>query len=923
MRDRADSDKAMSTLVEYLLLIGILSVFLIGVSLHLNDVLKESQVRNVMENRFSDVAAQVSTIYTDYILLRPENGWIKTQLALSPKIGDSQYKIALEEVDDYAFVKVYGDENTGYSGLGYTKFVFGKGKIGDVISFGETQSAAANPFSKHKPVIGYERKEDCPVIPRPRLDLNPSSVDLNTRDNVSIRVYIENADEITKGVNWTLRLWNGSVIEGSGERTINAALSWYPQGCDVNGYNATCFVEVDAYVEGREDCNASFRTLLLVSKNPPTAPPYLVYEKWVEPSVVTVGEDFDVHIRLEGRGFLGKYVNLTTVHVLDNSGSMLSPALVRDITEKIEPKVVKANVSVGKGDVIIKAYTTAKLPNWYSDDFCGACWLFRDQCPWYGSGYDDGFVKLYINGTEYSKSIGESGKFGVRYEETISSSKKYVIEVVARAPQPIDLHMEVYRNGSLVFSRVVDNYTNYRDVEITLAPGIDYTFLMLDGVSGIPRWSYLLYDTPSTVERYDAGCQVLYWEYSSGYCGLFNFFDGVFNVWVIEPNGEKSFLLRSWYRAENNYDFYHIDFFKSHPQPGVYKIRIVPTGKDAMMFSVKVYLKRIEAAKTAVLTYNSLLGSDDFTGLVKFSTSADRFAVGSPPLRYLTRNVDNVNSALGGIKPSCATDPAEGLYRALRVFPVWGESENNCTSCIANTQPVVVLLTDGEPTMCDPHYLNCSCSGSCNGYSYCTDAELQARCVAEEMKRTYIGERNITLCTIAFSDSVGGDGREFLKDIASPRPDSNEKCYFFAEGVDDLVRAYKTIYSAFKVVARDIVLREVLNTTLIPELEYVSYTATSSEEGKINDRVTVKRLSEGTAVILNLTSLKEGETIDLVIKVRAKSTGVFPVNHNSSYVEYDALNYNGEYRKHVRLEIDSAKARVKVIGEGDAIVNLE
>jgi hypothetical protein len=931
-----DADKnrekyALSLLVEYILLVTILSMVLMGVAFHLDSVLRESQVSKVIDNHFSDVAAEISALYTDYVLLKPENGMITSRISILPKVGDSQYTIELLEANDFAYIRVASADlrHVAYSGLGYRKYVFENGVIGDIFSLGRTQSSKSIAESPEKPEIGYRREVECGITPKPRIELIPSSIDLNKRDNVTINVYMENDYELSSNVAWDLLLWNGSSVHGDGvEGNVTVIISWPPDGCSIEGYNASCEVRVVAYLVDRPECNSSFRTVLLVSNNPEEAPPYLIYEKWVEPNVVNLGEKFDVRLRIEGRGFLLSAINITAVHVIDNSGSMTHPTLFQDLTRNIIPNVITRKINVSaSGDVKILAYTQSSLPEWYSDELCKACHGSEYLCPWYGDQYSSSFVRLYVNGIEYTQPV--PGLHGVEFEEYISQPKNYTVEVVARAPEPIDLHIEVYLNDSIIWSETYSNYTNYQDVTVTLPDLTDYTYLMIDGISGLPEWQRAARSNWIEVERYDAGCQYLYWYYREAVCGYKEFQDGNFNVWIIKPDGSKDFLYDyyyGWYQAYTYYGgVYRLDYFIQHPDPGIYRLRIVPTGKDPIVFGGEIFIKRMDAAKIASKSYNNMLGSEDFAGVVRFSTDAERFMVGSPPLSYLTRNKQNVDTIIEGLKASCATDPAEGLYEALKTFPIWNESLNNCTDCIANTRPLVILLTDGVPTICDltDYGLECDqCRGKCYGGSYCQDAEDQARCVAEKLKSYQINEYNISLCTIGFGEDVNSLGQQFLKDIASTRPDNNEKCYFFVSATEDLVNAYRTIFNAFRVAAKNVTVVEVLNTTLLPQIEYISARAYSSLDGDISDRLSVEKVPNGTRITLTLESVKKDEVIDIIIEVRGKVPGYFNVNHESSYIEYDSLDTRGEIRDHVKIPIISERARVKVLGGRGAEIGL-
>ncbi len=923
-------ERGLSILIEYLALIAVVSVFVLILGMHLKNVFEESQLSVVLENQFADVASQVSALYTDYVLISPESGRITTYLSLIPQIGQHQYRVGFNEQAFKVFVSV--ESPGGYraaSGLGLNTFVIGKSTTTISVE-GETQSGKASPESESKPKIAYEGNKTCPFIPKPRLRIYPSpSIDVGTTSYVTIRVYFYNPDEITEHIVWTLTLWNGSTITDSAlEKNVTVPISWPPDGCAINGYNATCNLSIFAMIDGNKDCNATYDTSLLVSNEPEKTPPYLFYNKWVEPNVVDLDQEFEMHLLLQGRGFIAKSArNLSVVHVIDISGSMMHVTLSREFSTIISPTVWEKVINVSAGTVEIDAYVTQTLPSWYSNSMCQACPGWGYRCPWYNIGYSDSFVKLYVNDVEQTAQISDPTKYGKYFSDVATTNKSYDVKVVARAPQPVDLHLDVYVNGHLVQSYLYKNYTNYQDIYFELPAKVSYVYFMLDDLINLPAWRYSWWYSYQYAESYTVdpkyGCTGWrYWKYW-WMCGGVNFVDNLFHVWVVDPNGNKDFLVTSEYRGYWYYAYtyyypsYQLDLFKSHPAPGTYTLRVSLLDKDPQPFYGKLYLKRMDAAKLASKLFNDMLGANDYVGLVTFTTSAERIAVGSPPLLYMTTNKTEVNNLIDDLVATCATDPAEGLYEAMKTFPIWNEPGNNCTSCIANTRPLVILLTDGRPTTCNDYYPDVDCP--CNG-----DPQAQAECMAKVLKSTYVGSYNISLCTIGFGPDVDEAAQQFLKNIASPMPGGGGKCYFFVTATDELIDAYKAIFNAFSTAAKDVVVHDVLNTTLITPLEYAGKArAISSFYGDISNQLVVKSVPNGTLISLNLSSISKDETIEIIVWLKATSEGYFKVNHPDSYIEYTALDIYGNPRGRVRVPIVSNADYVKVIKGGEPTIGLQ
>ena len=916
-----EDEKGVSLLIEYLILMGVMSVFVVVMSLQLHETLTESQVSRVMENQFADVASQVSAIYTDYILLMPSEGQIVTRISMLPEIGNRQYNLKMDLYENVGYVHLSSGSIESYMGLGYKKFLRTGGVI-EIRPGGEVLSSKAE--SKDQPKVVYKKEEACPFVPKIRVSFDPSSVEFNNFTNMTVS--FEN--EITEPVIWRIDFWNGSSLSdvsyGGVYRTqiqITDITGCTQKPSSSNDY--LCTVTAKAWIHNRVSCNSSVNNTLLVSTTPKLSNPYLVYEKWIEPNLVRRGEPFEVHLKLEGRGFVVEgLANLSVVHVIDVSGSMIWPTIFKDYKKTVTPNVISRTITLNEnGKLEIYAYTTDSLPSWYNSTLCKC----SNKCP---VGYDSSLIKLYVNGTEASTVYQDGSAIGKQYTNNKAPNGDYTIEVVAAAPEQINITLKVVFKGKEILNETVP-YSNYVVESFTLPGGVNYKFLAIYNITNLPSLSNTQWNSSwNRVEYYTVYGQPRYWEYTSRLCGSNSAFSqGTLNVWLILPDGSKDFLMKgsgsAWYQARNNYGINGIyaDAFIVDPGVGEYRFVIVPISKNPVTFQATALIKRIDAAKLAGITFNSMLGEKDFVGLTNFTTDAQRIAVNSSPLRFMTTDKSFVNNLINQMRAELATDHADGLYYGSRVFPVWNEGGNNCTDCIKDTRPLLIMLTDGEPTICnsnnDPNkYYGCfaDCS-NCTGGSWCEPCKNQALCIANYLKNFKINDFNVSICTIGFSTDISGQGQQFLRQLASLRPDNNEPCYFFATTSDELVNAYKTIFNAFQIAAKNISVQEAVNVSIISPFDFIDARVVSSKGSPVS--ITVESRNESTVIRLNMSSIQKDEVVELILKLKAKDeapTGEYDVNIDSeSYIEYTVLDYRGQESGRITLPIISDKDKVRIV----------
>ncbi|MDI9610085.1 MAG: hypothetical protein QFX36_02030 [Archaeoglobales archaeon] len=963
------NEKGASLLVEYLILMGILSVFVVVMSLQIHETLSEVQVARVMENNLADVASKISAIYTDYVLMIPGEGYITTKMYVPSDIGGRSYYAKLDELGGIAYVLTSDGKLRAFSGLGLNMFITNTGRVTKVSTGGEAFSHQAE--SEEKPEVQFNKTKVCPFIPKPRIEFLPSSVAYE--EEAIIKVNFANpTGEISQPINWELILWNGSIISGSEiQRSIPITISNIDGCSQRNANDFDCIATITARIADPTlgHCNESYEKLLTVSLNPEQSNPYLVYEKWVEPRIVAPGDIFEIHLRIEGRGFFVEgATNLSVVHVIDVSGSMIWPTIFKDYSFTVNPNVVRETVTLNsRGKLEIWAYTSDRLTSWYSNEACKVCSgsTNTSKCPWYNVGYDESFIKLYVNGVDSGGDYNSGGKIGKYYSQNNASAGNYTIEVVARAPEQINLTIVVRYNNTEILNKNYQ-YVNKQEVEFELPPlpsGGSYGFLAVVGVQNLPVWTERVWNTNWI--RIEPSGDTHYWRYNFSTCGYNSFNDNKLNVWFVKADNTKEFLVKgnnktvmswctdwdrrerctryaywnstAWYVAQDDYSIsgrenfnMSADAFIKNPTPGTYKFVVVPTSKETATFTATALIKRIDAAKLAGITFNGMLGEKDFVGLTTFTTDAQRIVVNSSStvLKYMTNDKSAVNSRILGLKPDSATDHADGLYYGSRVFPIWNEVGNNCSACISGLRPLIIMLTDGEPTICNRNelYYSCSlCTQSCDRRSWCEVAKNQALCIANYLKENVqVNGFNISICTIGFSTDVTGRAQEFLKQMASLRPDNNEPCYFFATTSDELVKAYRTIFNAFQIAAKSIIAQETLNVSMSSPFKFVSAKITSNKGTSIPYEVW--EYSNNTMITMNITSIQKDEVIELIVKLKVKDDalyGEYDLNDDSnSSMCYTALDNMGNEIDRICIPITSTRDKVKIVSGEEASIIL-
>jgi len=93
MKDFLQDSKAVSILIQYLMVSGAGIAFFGILMLSLNSVFLENPSNIVMEKRFSDIGNQISTNIIDMYIVVPDNGELETDFIMPIKAGGDYYKV--------------------------------------------------------------------------------------------------------------------------------------------------------------------------------------------------------------------------------------------------------------------------------------------------------------------------------------------------------------------------------------------------------------------------------------------------------------------------------------------------------------------------------------------------------------------------------------------------------------------------------------------------------------------------------------------------------------------------------------------------------------------------------------------------------------------------------------------------------------
>lgn len=126
--EREESEAAVTTMVEYMLISGILVLLLIVIMFMANEVFMERPANQVRYYAFTDIGNGISTRIVDIYLIAPENGTIETMFDIPDDVMLTPYFVDVEGTQQDQEIMVHrGDVQSFISlaGIGATKGVTG------------------------------------------------------------------------------------------------------------------------------------------------------------------------------------------------------------------------------------------------------------------------------------------------------------------------------------------------------------------------------------------------------------------------------------------------------------------------------------------------------------------------------------------------------------------------------------------------------------------------------------------------------------------------------------------------------------------------------------------------------------------------------------------------------------------------------
>jgi uncharacterized protein YegL len=266
-------------------------------------------------------------------------------------------------------------------------------------------------------------------------------------------------------------------------------------------------------------------------------------------------------------------------------------------------------------------------------------------------------------------------------------------------------------------------------------------------------------------------------------------------------------------------------------------------------FELKTYIAKIDAAKIAAKTFNSYLKNYDTVGVAYFNGTGSYGSIRQAEVvQTLTSNTDLANSSIDGLTAYGGTPMGDGIYVA---------QEELVANAPASSTPVLVLLSDGNPTLPQPD----------------SDAIQLALNNATNAKSTIVNGENILIYTIGF----GSDANETLLEQVATSPDY----YYHAASASELEDIYEQI-------AKDLKEKAATNITItdvLPENVQLS---------SIPSGANITYNDENTIIQWNISAIRINETWTVSFYVKPEvegrvNTNIFGLS-NVTYLPYPFTN---------------------------------
>jgi hypothetical protein len=743
MKGLSSDCKAVSLLVEYVMIAGILTIFMFFIVTQLNGIFIETPTKVAMKNQFEDIGNQIVTKLVDIALIAPENGNVKVKLYMPYRVGDYDFKAGFIERSGEYLLELTSER------LGKTEYIPLSNIALEVIPEGYTFSLSLT----HE--LTYTSSSH--VAPTAVALAYPSTVRVG--DNVTFDMTYSTGEG---NLQFTWEFGDGNSYTGSyNPDNPDGALVQHSYAAAGN-YTANLTVWDNLGFSDTDSINITVEAL--------TPDPFLYADKFVIPEVTSPNEQVKITLYVRGGGIVEQARNVSVIHVIDVSGSM-DPDLYGDNGYTIYNSTSGiAYPSKWDGSVIVDntfrrmriyAYSTGKdIDLWVKSpdgDFARAQYLIS-------------------NGELYYVSNPEAGEWSIAVVADYPTGSDTVTVKIQKKIRPwwwapwIDV-----ASYNFLLSANAEIFT----ISVPLVENLKIDVDPVNGTKTLHLWV----ENPSGA---------LYGPYSSS-------------------SGYETT------NAEGNYIAYVVADF--------------PYGSQE--FDLKSYIAKIDAAKIAAKTFNGFLTSNDRVGVAYFNGTG---SWGSIPkfevVQTLTSNTDDANSSIDGLSAFGGTPMGGGI---------WIGKEELVARTPLNSIPVIVLLSDGNPTLPTPE-------------SYAIQLAIDN---ATDAKSTVINGENILIYTIGF----GGDANEtLLKQIAT-----SPSYYQFAATADELKSIYEQI-------ARELKEKAATNLTITDVLPENIELSSTPEGANVT-------YSDGRTIIQwNISAIKINETWSVSFYVTPKEEGTLQTN---------------------------------------------
>lgn len=838
------NDKGVSILVEYLILVGILSVFIVAMALSLDAQLKSSQVSRVVENQFSDVASQISAQLVDMAAIYPKDGYLRAKIYMPMSIGGIAYRINFSEYGGYPSIYIDSDDYRLRKTLSLGAFAS--------LKFDNMSGIA---YSLHKEGR-IELTRSAIEYPSAVLKIKPNSV--LSGNNVTIDV-----SNSTSPVFWEWKVlnWNGTVIaEGDKNEKIKVVTIWWssdiPSKCKNYteiGSSKSAICNFTLIVTDSRGYTSDDTEEVLIA-NIAGVEPDLYIRKFIVPDTLSIGQPFELHLKLVGRGFVLNETRkgLSVVTVIDRSGSMHAGnineahserTLYTSFTSSVQPNITK---------IVFNVNSSFRNNEFYVS-------ISSNPVPERG----DSAFTVYITKPDGSNVTLNGIRTYKDDKITDSEIGNWTFEIMVANKIPVNLNIRFYSGK---YCPDGSNCKLRDTLTATYTPNI--TFYNFSFPAGYTRNNTYEFAYVYVPEKYR----------NSFYLWLGNNFCNYYS----QVSGSVCFVQNI--TAEQNYTVY-----------------VVPRLKNATSIGGELWIEKLDAAKIASIKFvNYSLNPTDYIGLVNFSTSAYAHIVNnSSYLTKLTTNNSSVISQIKNITASGWTNYLLALNKSLEVL-----KEN--VSIISGTKPLIVFLSDGMPT--------CKRVSSCSGsdcynlsgenftcsVSACDPDDCGGQVIprAREIRNMTIGGEYIDICTIGFGDKAYYN-ETILKLMSGRRNLSNSsqilECYYSAKTLDELINAFVSIGKLYERAATNIT----LNDTIPIEISLHMYPEVKPElsvDGKANCSLEWDFVEGGTSISMHCSEIYIDDIVEIVLKLIPKEAKTIKINEGGVVVYYDINNQRREFR---------------------------